>query len=59
MLPGPVTLVTLPHEIPSGRVTIDSSGTIMLGGGRGLVPVGEIMSEYNISQLYYRYLRNI
>ena len=56
MLPGPVTLVTLPHKIPSGIVTIGSSGTIMLGGGRGFIPIGWIMSEYNISQLYYRNL---
>ena len=59
MLPSPVTLVTLPHENPAGRVTINSSGTIMLGVGRGLVPVGGIMSKYNISQLYYPNLRNI
>ena len=38
MLPGPVTLVTLPHEIPSGKDKTTSSGMIMLGGGSGLVP---------------------
>ena len=32
MLPGPVTLMTRPQDIPFGNVT---SGIIVLGGGRG------------------------